>query len=87
MDAKWLTGASFQGYGSTLNVGVGIPIPILNEEILAYAAKPDKDLYAPIVDYSSSYPNNEAGRLGLVSYADLKTGLIKVNGKEVPVAP
>ncbi|HZK33962.1 MAG TPA: homocysteine biosynthesis protein, partial [Bacillota bacterium] len=36
---------------------------------------------------SSTYPNNEPSKLGLVSYADLKTGLIKVEGKEVAVAP
>jgi hypothetical protein len=59
MEARWLAGTSFRGYGATLTVGVGLPIPILNEEILAYAAKSDEELYAPIADYSDSYPNNK----------------------------
>ena len=38
MSPKWLVGTSFQGYGVTLTVGMGIPIPIVNEEILKYAS-------------------------------------------------
>jgi len=87
MEARWLVGTSFRGYGATLTVGVGVPIPILNEEILEYAAKPDEELYAPVVDYSDSYPNAKPGNLGIVSYAQLKSGQIQVLGKEVPTAP
>jgi uncharacterized protein (DUF39 family) len=87
MNSKWLKGASFLGYGATLAVGIGLPIPILNEEITKFAAVKDKDLYAPIVDYSDAYPNRKPGNLGFVSYAELKTGEITVNGKHVPTAP
>ncbi len=87
MSSRWVVGTSFRGYGATLTLGIGIPIPILDEEILYYVSRPDEELYAPIVDYSSAYPNNIPGNLGLVSYAQLKTGLIKVQGKEVPCAP
>ncbi|MDI3481811.1 MAG: L-aspartate semialdehyde sulfurtransferase [Tepidanaerobacteraceae bacterium] len=87
MSARWLMGTSFRGYGATLTVGVGIPIPILNEEILYYAAKSDEELFAPIVDYGDAYPNRKSGNLGIVSYAELKKGTIRVMGKEVPAAP
>lgn len=87
MSSKWLKGVSFAGYGASFAVGIGIPIPILNEEIALYAAATDRDLYAPIVDYSDAYPNRIPGNLGHVSYADLKTGKITVNGKEVNTAP
>ncbi|MFA5383157.1 MAG: homocysteine biosynthesis protein [Eubacteriales bacterium] len=87
MNSQWLRGASFLGYGATLAVGIGLPIPILNEEITNFAAAKDKDLYAPIVDYSDAYPNRKPGNLGFVSYAELKTGEILVNGKKVPAAP
>lgn len=87
MSSKWLKGVSFAGYGASFAVGIGIPIPILNEEIALYAAATDRDLYAPIVDYSDAYPNRIPGNLGHVSYADLKTGKITVNGKEVATAP
>lgn len=87
MDPQWLRGTSYPGYGATLTVGVGIPIPILNEEITRYAAAKDKDLYAPIVDYSEAYPNRRSDNLGYVNYAELKSGKIIVKGKEVTTAP
>lgn len=86
MKPRWLRGLSFLGYGATLQVGLGIPIPILNEEIMGYCAVRDEDIFAPVVDYNRAYPYREAGNLGLVSYADLKSGSITVNGKKVPTA-
>ena len=86
MSPNWLRGTSFLGYGSTLTVGIGIPIPILNEEILRFAAVPDTELYAPIVDYGYAYPNRKPSNLGYVSYAELKSGKITVNGKEIQTA-
>ena len=86
MKPRWLRGLSFLGYGATIQVGVGIPIPILNEEIMGYCAVRDEDISAPIVDYNHAYPYREAGNLGLVTYADLKSGSITVNGKTVPTA-
>ncbi len=86
MKPRWLRGLSFLGYGATLQVGLGIPIPILNEEIMGYCAVRDEDIFAPVVDYYRAYPHREAGNLGLVSYADLKSGSITVDGKKVPTA-
>jgi uncharacterized protein (DUF39 family) len=87
MKPEWLVGSSFQGYGSTLTVGIGIPIPILNEEICRFSGVRDEDIYAPIVDYSRIYPEREPATLGEVSYAQLKSGKITINEKEVPTAP
>ena len=86
MQPRWLRGTSFRGYGANLTVSIGIPIPILNEEILVQAAVRDEDIVTPIVDYSQSYPQRESGSLGEVSYAQLKSGEISVDGKEVPTA-
>jgi uncharacterized protein (DUF39 family) len=87
MSPRWLVGTSFIGYGATLTVGIGIPIPILNEEVCRYAAAGDDELYAPIVDYGEAYPNFTPSNLGYASYAELKSGKIQINGKEVPTAP
>jgi uncharacterized protein (DUF39 family) len=86
MSARWLRGASFTGYGVTLAVGIGIPIPILDEEMLNFTAVTDKDIVAQVVDYSEAYPNCIPGSLGEVTYAQLKSGSITVKDKKVPTA-
>ena len=86
MSPRWLVGTSFMGYGCTLTVGIGVPIPILTEEILRYTLVTDSQIYAPIVDYSEAYPQGKPDVLGEVNYAELKSGSIKVEGKEVPTA-
>lgn len=87
MDAKWLRGTSFLGYGCTLTIGVGVPIPILDETCLRHAAVTDAGIVAQVVDYGEAYPQAIPGSLGEVSYAELKSGSIEVNGKKVPTAP
>ncbi len=86
MKPQWLVGTSFIGYGTTLTVGIGVPIPILSEEMLRYTAVKDSDIFAPIVDYSKPYPEREPDILGEVTYAELKSGHIKLLGKDVPTA-
>ncbi len=83
MKSKWLKGITMLGYGVTLNVGIGVPIPILNEEIVKYAAVKDEQIYAQVVDYSQAYPQIIPGSLGEVNYAQLKSGKIVIQGKEV----
>jgi uncharacterized protein (DUF39 family) len=39
------------------------------------------------VDYSYDYPENTGKTIGQVSYGDLKSGKIKLRGREIPVAP
>jgi uncharacterized protein (DUF39 family) len=86
MSPQWLRGASFKGYGSTLAIGIGIPIPVLDEEVVQSAAVKDADIWAPIVDYSKNYPERDPAILGEVNYAQLKTGAIEIRGKKVPSA-
>jgi len=86
MKPEWLVGTSFQGYGATLTVGIGIPIPVLNEEIAQYTAVKDEDIWAQVVDYSNAYPNIVPGSITEVNYAQLKSGKITVEGREVPTA-
>lgn len=87
MSADWLRGVSLLGYGNSMAVGLGIPIPILDAEMAMYTGVSDKELFTKIVDYGSDYSNRIARDYGEVSYHQLKSGVIVVNGKEVQTAP
>jgi len=83
MSSEYLVGTTMPGYGVTLTVGIGIPIPILNEEICRYTAVKDEEIWAQIVDYSSSYPLGKKESLGEVNYAQLKSGKVLVKNRDV----
>jgi L-aspartate semialdehyde sulfurtransferase len=85
MHPKWVRGCFFRNYGPSIMLGVGIPLPVLNETVVAHCAVQDRELAAPIVDFS--IPRRVRPTFGLVSYAQLKTGRITIDGKSVRVAP
>ena len=87
MDPKWLAGVSMLGYGCSLAVGLGIPIPILDKEMARYTGVGDEDIFTQIIDYGNDYPKGEAKSLGQVSYAELKSGTIRFNGQDVQTVP
>jgi L-aspartate semialdehyde sulfurtransferase len=86
MSSRYLVGTSMLGYGVTVSVGIGVPIPILDEDVLRYTTVTDDDIFAAVVDYSDAYPNVKPEVVGEVSYGELKTGKVKINGREVPTA-
>jgi len=87
MDAKWIAGVSMLGYGCSLAVGLGIPIPVLNEEIARFTGISDEEIFTQIIDYGKDYPKGEGKSLGQVSYAELKSGNIRFRSKDVPAVP
>jgi L-aspartate semialdehyde sulfurtransferase len=87
MTPEWLTGASFLGYGVSLFVGIGIPIPILDEEMARYTAVKDENIYTQIYDYSMDYPKGNPKPLAEVNYKDLRSGTITIDGKKIITAP
>lgn len=87
MTPEWLRGVSILGYGSSLAVGLGIPIPILNSEMALHTGVSDAEVFTQVVDYGYDYTNGIARSYGEVSYAHLKSGEIEVNGKKVKTVP
>lgn len=87
MEARYLRGISFLGYGCSQNVGLGIPIPVLDEEIAWYTGVSDEDIFLPVVDYGHDYPQGVPGNHGHVSYAELCSGTIRINDREVSTVP
>ncbi|MDI6786386.1 MAG: homocysteine biosynthesis protein [bacterium] len=84
MSRNYLRGAVFEKYGVSLFVGVGIPIPILDEEMVKYTSIKNENIYTTIYDYSVEKRSKPT--LGRVNYEQLRSGEIKINGKNVPTA-
>ena len=83
MKPEFVRGVSLKGYGVSLAVGVGIPIPILNEKILQYTTIRDRDIQAPVIDYAQDYAEGTGKILCRLNYEELKSGVVTVQGKEV----
>ncbi|MBU1428675.1 homocysteine biosynthesis protein, partial [bacterium] len=84
MSTDYIRAATFKGYGVTLVVGIGIPIPILNSEIMKNVAVKDEDIWTEIIDYS--FPRLNKPSLGLVNYKQLREGKITIQGEDVPTS-
>ncbi len=85
MQPRWARGCYFKNYGPSLMLGVGVPLPVVREDVVARCAVQDQELVAPIVDFS--IPRRVRPTFGLVSYAQLKSGRVTIDGKPVRVAP
>ena len=85
MIPEYVRGVSFKGYGVSLALGVGIPIPILDPDILRYTTVRDRDILAPVVDYSSDYPQKTGKIIAQLNYEQLKTGDVEIDGKKIDV--
>jgi uncharacterized protein (DUF39 family)/CBS domain-containing protein len=84
MNGEFLQGAAFTRYGTSLYVGIGIPIPILNEGLAKKTGIRDEEVFTNIVDYG--VPRRDRPKLGKVSYKELKSGAITIGGKRVRVS-
>ena len=85
MRPEFVRGVSLRGYGISVALGVGVPIPVLNEEVLKRTCVRDRDILAPVVDYSNENPQNTGKIVGHVNYEQLRSGEIDLEGKKVAV--
>ncbi|VXD14213.1 conserved hypothetical protein [Planktothrix serta PCC 8927] len=85
MNSYWVRGCYFKNYGPSLMLGVGIPLPVLNEDVITHCAVSDQDIVAPVIDFS--IPRRVRPTFGLVTYSQLKKGKISIEGKMVRTAP
>jgi len=86
MKAEWLRGVSMLGYGVSLMVGVGIPIPVIDEKMAYILGIPEDEIKAPVVDYSSSYQERRAKVIKYLTYKELRSGEVEIMGKKVKTA-
>ncbi len=85
MSTRYIRAATFEKYGVSMFVGIGIPIPILDEEMLRYVSVRNRDIYTFIYDYS--IPSRSRPPLTKVSYEELQSGTVRLNDRDVPTAP
>lgn len=83
MDSEFVRGVSLKGYGVSLALGVGIPIPILDKDVLRHCTVRDSEIFAEVIDYASAYPERRGDIVGRLSYADLRSGSVELKGKKV----
>lgn len=84
MSPEFLQGAAFTRYGTSMYVGLGVPIPILNEGLAKKTAIRDREIFTDVIDYSVM--RRDKPKLRQVSYEELKSGSITVGDKKVRVS-
>jgi uncharacterized protein (DUF39 family) len=82
---EFYSAATFTRYGVSSFVGIGIPIPVLDIDIAETLALTDADIQATVFDYGVQHRSRPA--LGKVTYAELRTGHVTIDGHKVPVGP
>jgi uncharacterized protein (DUF39 family) len=83
MSSEFLRAAYYEKYGVSMFVGIGIPIPILNAEMARRVSISNRDIKTSVLDYGS--PGTP--KLAEVTYEQLRSGTIEVNGQTVRTAP
>lgn len=84
MSPEFIRGLTFTRYGTSLGVGIGVPIPILDEEMARACAVTNDQIFTAVFDYSQ--PSRSRTVLREVSYAELRSGEIDIKGKHVPTS-
>lgn len=79
MNTSFIKAAYYEKYGVSIFVGIGIPIPVLDEEMAARVMIRNDQITTRILDYGD--PDHP--ELGRVTYDKLMTGEIALNGKQI----
>jgi uncharacterized protein (DUF39 family) len=83
MSTEFIKAAYFEKYGVSIYVGIGIPIPILDEEMARFVSIDNEKIETSIIDYGL-HPSKV---LGHVNYKQLQSGEIVYEGKKIRTAP
>jgi uncharacterized protein (DUF39 family)/CBS domain-containing protein len=81
MSRDFVRAATMNGYGVTLYMGVGVPIPVIDIGVVRSTAVRDEDITIDILDYG--VPSRNRPSLRKANYAELRSGMVEINGEEV----
>lgn len=84
MNPEYIRGASFTKYGTSIYIGLGVPIPILNMEIVEKVRIRDEDVETEVIDYG--VPKRDRPSLSKTNYKELKSGNIELGERKVKVS-
>lgn len=83
MSSEFVQAAYYEKYGTSLFLGIGIPIPILDADIAKHVSIRNEQIETTVLDYGVE----GTPALGRVNYAQLRSGEIEVQGKKIRTAP
>jgi uncharacterized protein (DUF39 family)/CBS domain-containing protein len=81
MSQEYLRAATMTGYGVTMYIGVGVPLPVIDLDVVRSTAVGDEDIRVNVIDYG--IPSRDRPAIGEVSYADLRKGEVEIRGEMV----
>ncbi len=81
MNSSFLKAAIFYRYGISMYIGIGIPIPVIDDEMVEFLKVRDEDIFTEIYDYSVHRRNKPS--YGRVNYKQLRSGEITLKGKKI----
>lgn len=85
MSSEYIRAATYHNYGVSMFVGIGIPIPLLSEDITKAVGIRNRDIQTKVFDYG--IPALNRPDFGIVTYEQLQSGSIEINGKKIRTAP
>ncbi len=77
MSPEYVKAMVIPGYGVSISLAIGIPIPVLNENIAKKLTVRNKDIKTNLIDYSTG------NIIKTVNYQELIEGQVELNGKMV----
>ncbi len=85
MSPEFIRPAVIEGYGISMYIGIGIPIPMLSPDVAKGVAIRNKDIFTYIEDYG--VPRRDKPIVKKVSYEELRNGKVKIGERYVKSAP
>lgn len=83
MNSRYIKAAYFEKYGVSMFVGIGIPVPVLDEDMARRVSIRNSQIYTNILDYGTG----KFELLGRIDYESLFSGEIILNSKKIRTAP
>jgi L-aspartate semialdehyde sulfurtransferase len=83
MSPEYLQAVYYEKYGVSMFIGIGIPIPVLDEEMARRVSIANSQIETSVLDYGTE----GMPKLAEVNYEQLRSGSIKVKGKKIRTAP